>query len=186
MADNPIWERLASDTDKSFEAFCIYRDMGSNRSLDKAYAKYKGVSIEQQKSNGKRADGTFTNWASDHNWVERAVAYDDYMRDKLREQNESMRVQIEADALSDYHVIRKALAKRIALLEQTDYQSSPSDLHDLISLMEHANSYARLNSGLPDKITESKSINTNNNKHSGAVTLLSELSDDELDDILSD
>lgn len=149
MTDNPLWERLPSDTDKSYEAFCVYRDMGANRSHTK-------VAQELSKS-----VALIHRWSSDHDWINRVSAYDDYMRDMLRQQNEAKRVQIQADALSDYDAIRKAIDKRIRVLEEVDYQSSTSDLHDLISLMEHANAYARLNSGLPDRITE------NNNRQSG-------------------
>jgi hypothetical protein len=171
MTDNPLWERQPTDTDKSFEAFCIYRDMGASRSLrDVARKLDKSLTI-------------IGRWSTDHNWQERISKYQEYRNAVTATVKQEIRAEIEADAIGDYQVIRKAIQKRVEALQSIDYRSNVSDLHDLISLMEHANSYARLNTGLPEKITESK--NTNDNRVSGSVTLLSELSDDDLDSIIN-
>ena len=71
-----LWERLESDTPKSYEAFRIYRDMGASRSLDKAFEQY---SIKQNVSKTKagRAPVYFFQWSSAHNWQERVRAWDE-------------------------------------------------------------------------------------------------------------
>lgn len=33
-----IWERQKNESSKAYAAFCIYRDLGTERSLDKALA----------------------------------------------------------------------------------------------------------------------------------------------------
>lgn len=157
MTDSPIWERLPSDTDKSYEAFCIYRDMGAQRSLQKAW--------EQYQNSTKTVPGYFKQWSVEHNWSDRVSMYQAYQNSVRESVLSEVRADIQNDALQDYYVMRFAIAKRIEILENTDYISKVSDLHELISLMEHANAYARLNSGLPNKITE------NSNKQSGSVTL---------------
>lgn len=58
------WERQECDTKKSFEAFCIYRDMGEERSLRK-------VAEQLQKS-----EGLINRWSRTFNWVDRCAAWD--------------------------------------------------------------------------------------------------------------
>jgi hypothetical protein len=145
MGNKAAWERQETDTDKSFEAFCVYRDMGSNRSL-------REVAQRLSKS------ATIINrWSSAHDWVNRVSAYDDDQREQTRIRLEQARLEVQMDALNDYKAIRKAIGKRLEILDQTGYKGSPSELHDLIAIMERVNAYVRLNTGLPDKITTSTS-----------------------------
>ena len=58
------WELQPEETSKAYEAFCEYRDMGTQRSLSK-------VADKLQKS------GTLIGrWSGAYNWVERAAAWD--------------------------------------------------------------------------------------------------------------
>lgn len=59
------WERQPDETPKPFEAFCVYRDMGTERSLSR-------VAEKLQKS-----DTLMGRWSSKYRWVERATAWDD-------------------------------------------------------------------------------------------------------------
>lgn len=59
------WERQAEETTKAYEAFCIYRDMGRERSLSK-------VAERLQKS-----DTLMGRWSRENKWVERAAKWDD-------------------------------------------------------------------------------------------------------------
>lgn len=59
------WERQEKETPKPYEAFCIYRDMGTQRSVRK-------VAEELGKS-----ETLIFRWSSAYNWVERAAAWDD-------------------------------------------------------------------------------------------------------------
>lgn len=58
------WERQKSESTKAFEAFCIYRDMGTSRSISK---------VAQQLSKSKQL---LTRWSSTYGWVERCQAWD--------------------------------------------------------------------------------------------------------------
>lgn len=64
MSDKPIYEKLESETQKAYEAFCTYRDMGSSRSTAR-------VMQEHGKSKA-----VIQGWCNDHNWVKRVEAYD--------------------------------------------------------------------------------------------------------------
>lgn len=64
------WERREGETPKAFAAFCVYRDMGASRSLDKT-----------RQELGKSAGYTrvLEDWSSHHNWGRRADLYDEHL-----------------------------------------------------------------------------------------------------------
>jgi hypothetical protein len=59
------YDRQPTDTDKSWAAFCMYRDMGGERSLEKLGQKI-----------GKRSCRFLYQWCSKHKWVERCRTFD--------------------------------------------------------------------------------------------------------------
>lgn len=59
------WMQRDNESSKAYAAFCVYRDLGPDRSLDKVVQKLaKSVQL-------------FKRWSSQHNWVERARAWDE-------------------------------------------------------------------------------------------------------------
>lgn len=64
------WERQPNETDKAWEAFLIFRDMGPSRTV-----------VGVQRKLGK-ADGTIQRWSTGHNWRERVKPYDRHV-DKM-------------------------------------------------------------------------------------------------------
>jgi hypothetical protein len=141
MTQTPnIWERLDTDTDKSFEAFCIYRDMGVKRSLDK-------VSRQLSKSLP-----VFKKWSLVHHWQERVSAYDTQQATLRKERKERKQIEIEDNVLSDYEFLRACIQKRIDTYAAMNYRAEPFELQDLLSMMKQADDYARRAVGLPDKI----------------------------------
>lgn len=67
MTDEPYpWFRRETETEVAFEAFRVYRDMGTSRST-RAVAHSLGKSAQ-----------LITRWSSTHHWVERARAYDNH------------------------------------------------------------------------------------------------------------
>lgn len=64
MPQVPEWERIETDTDKSWEAFVVYRDLGADRTLDKV-AKVLG-----------KSNGLIERWSQKHEWVRRAGLWD--------------------------------------------------------------------------------------------------------------
>lgn len=59
------WERKEKETVRAYEAFCVYRDMGPERSIAKTGQKL-----------GKNTT-TLSEWSSRNDWVKRAAAWDD-------------------------------------------------------------------------------------------------------------
>lgn len=144
LSELSVWERQESDTRKSYEAFCVYRDMGGKRSFEKVYQEYaKSIPLLKR-------------WSSEHNWQERVQAWDDYQDSLRQERKLQKRIEIENNVVSDYDFLRKTIEKRIVLHESANYKALPIELNELLLLMRRADDYARRAVGLPDKITESK------------------------------
>ena len=58
------WERQPEETPKAFEAFCVYRDLGPERSIVKA-----GNQLGKNRV-------TLEQWSSKYEWVKRCAAWD--------------------------------------------------------------------------------------------------------------
>lgn len=85
------YDRQPNETDKSWAAFCIYRDMGRERTLAKA----------QKECNYKSCYNLFQ-WSSKYKWSNRCSAFDDDESERvsIALQNERLerRLQMERDA----------------------------------------------------------------------------------------
>ena len=78
----PSWTRLSNEPSKAYLDFCIYRDLGRGRSLDRAC---KLSYAEQGKDHGSaRRTGQWADWSQKFNWVARAEAYDDWIDEEKR------------------------------------------------------------------------------------------------------
>lgn len=67
------WEMQKGETSKAFQAFCVYRDLGYERSIPKV--------CEALKKNKT----TITDWCSKYEWVNRAAAWDEEQDRIVRE-----------------------------------------------------------------------------------------------------
>lgn len=92
------WERQENETDVAFEAFKTYRDMGLARSLSKV-----GEAL------GK-SETLMSRWSSEHNWVDRARAWEDEQDRILRnEQIEDIKKMRKRHADIAVEMLAKAL-----------------------------------------------------------------------------
>lgn len=72
-SENPIYNRLPTETAKAYAAFSVYRDMGDSRSLEKTGQKL-----------GK-CKAVMETWSRKHDWVNRVAEWDaeqDLLRQK--------------------------------------------------------------------------------------------------------
>lgn len=74
-----IWDRQPQEGIKAFEAFSMFRDMGTERKL---------AIVERELTPSAR------NWCGKWNWTKRAEAYDDYILEKARKEVEIGRVEM--------------------------------------------------------------------------------------------
>ena len=133
-----IWERQKDESNKAYHIFCIYRNLGPDRSLEKT-----------REILGKSAGYTrwMQTWSSQYDWVTRAQAYDDYIERKMRKKNEK-----EILEMAERHVkVAKAFLLIIAqALQQIDpAQLSPSDMAKWLDV---ATKLERLSRGVPTEI----------------------------------
>jgi len=74
MADEPIYQKLTTETAKAYEAFSIYRDMGVRRSLEK---------VAQSLS---KSGSIIRGWSVRHDWVNRVHEFDKVENRERQEQ----------------------------------------------------------------------------------------------------
>ncbi|MFF1957972.1 hypothetical protein ACFVWX_13400 [Streptomyces sp. NPDC058220] len=67
MSELDPWVRQPGESDPAYEAFAVYRDMGSDRGL-----------IETGHTVGK-SRALMTRWSAAHGWVERCRSYDQHI-----------------------------------------------------------------------------------------------------------
>jgi len=117
---NQIWTRRKGERSKAYSLFCIYRDLGINRSLDKVKQKYC------ETEDDTISISYVTKLSGANGWVERAEAYDDYLEEKTRLDNEK-----EIEKMNERHtedaitIQNKALDDLKNIDYSTEYQASP-------------------------------------------------------------
>lgn len=134
MAENPeyIWERLPGEPSYCYALFCIYRDLGPQRSYNRV-AKESGKGV-------RRIEAIGSKW----NWVRRAEAYDNYLEKRRREEKER---QIEEMAERHAKIAMEALEKVQQRLKTLDPKSMSAAT--LAKLFEVATKVERLSRGEP-------------------------------------
>jgi hypothetical protein len=155
-----IWERQNNESSKAYAAFCVYRDLGPERSLDKA------LSVANKKPTNRRH---WSRWMEKYRWYERAQAYDDYIERKERKEKEKAILE-KADEMADRHVkLAKAFQQRIAqALQQIDpAQLSPSDMAKWLDV---ATKLERLSIGEPTEIGKQEVSGQVTNRHEYDIT----------------
>lgn len=113
MASIPPWERRTGEPLPAFHAFCHYRDLGTERSLTKAWAAHQGI-CRKAMVGGKSATlppvpGSWTRWSSYWDWVARCEAYDADVDKQIREQLQAKILQRRGEHLEQLAMLRTAL-----------------------------------------------------------------------------
>lgn len=125
-----IWEPLEGESSKAYEAFSIYRDMGTQRSLSK-------VAEKLQKS-----ETLMGRWSGQHNWVERAAAWDTEQDRIVRQQQlEDIKKMRKQHADLAYSMLIKA-ARALKRLPDDEIKAS-----DISRMVETASKLERISRG---------------------------------------
>ena len=111
------WERREGETPKAFAAFCVYRDMGPKRSLEKAWR-------EQNGNKTGAMPGFWRDWSAKYNWGRRVDLYDEHLsgvsvqsvEDGIRQDRIAYRdtVKREAAAFAEAAVKMRQKAEKLA------------------------------------------------------------------------
>ena len=86
-------ERLPEERAKPYRAFSVYRDMGAERSIDKACNLF--YADQGKKRGSARRTGQWAKWAQQHHWVDRAEIYDELMEEEKREAGTARRRKLQ-------------------------------------------------------------------------------------------
>jgi hypothetical protein len=109
------WERLSGESAAAFATFCVFRDLGYERSIRKAVeTAEKDVAVQEKKYK------VWRNWCSQFRWRERAADYDRYI-EKLKQGE--IRKTIEAQGEKHREVTGKMLdvvSKKLDLMNPAD------------------------------------------------------------------
>jgi hypothetical protein len=122
------WDRQPRETSRSYELFCVYRNLGPERSLAKARESASGIpSVPRLKVLSRK-------WS----WVGRSRAYDDYIERQRRQQNERERRQMNErqariGVLAQNIVVRR-MERLLAEVEKDIAEMTPSDLARLLDI----------------------------------------------------
>lgn len=126
--DRPIWQRIEYERDTPFAQFCIYRDLGPIRSLEKVSVKWRedvGESISVRQ---------LERLSSKYNWVERASAYDDYVDERQIEANLKEIEEMNKRQTEDAIIIQeKAMEQLDEKLPLADTKASPEQRRNAIA-----------------------------------------------------
>ena len=143
------YDRQPTDTDKSWAAFCMYRDMGRERGLEKLLKKYP-------ESTPKSYLRVLKLWSAKHKWVKRCRVFDEEELEResitLRDLRLKRRLEMEKKAW-DKHKNYEAKAKQVLSIPVAKSVTSedgktiynPTDkwsLKDAIALDEYAHRLA--------------------------------------------
>ena len=136
--DKP-WERQKGESDKAYEAFVTYRDMGTDRSIR---------AVAQKLAKSRTQIGK---WSSGWDWTERVRAYDNELEKEAR-----AKAVKDRKAMSDRHIniamqLQKKALAALASLEVEDM--SPKDIKEFIKM---ATDLERLNRTLEEDSNKSK------------------------------
>jgi hypothetical protein len=153
-----LWERQPNETLRAFGAFCIYRDLGADRSLSKVREKL-----------GRRSgyDRQLQEWSSQYNWVYRVGKYDehldelsiaDFEQSLLNRRRSILALEIaHADALLEkfgdmLQFVQIKLAKKDG--EKEVEALNIGGLHELTKWRRDLAEFARLTVSMPGRIAQ--------------------------------
>jgi hypothetical protein len=122
------WDRQPRETSRSYELFCVYRNLGAERSLAKARGSAEGIpSVARLKVLSRK-------W----NWVERCQKYDDYLeyQDRLQQEKERREMHkrhAKMGMLAQTFAVRK-LEKMAGRIEQDEERVSPGEVARILDV----------------------------------------------------
>lgn len=143
-----VYERQEGESQKAFEAFATYRDLGITRSIREVAQKLnKSVAL-------------LGRWSSKYEWVDRAQAFDDEMDRKAILDNEKKRREMVKRHASAATMFQGKVIERLNSLKPEEL--SPSDL---IRWFTEAVKIERLSRGESTDIAEVNHSGEVNEKH---------------------
>lgn len=139
------WERMPGESARAYAAFCIYRDLGPQRSIAAVAERLPGVRAP------RRAKRPLERWSSRWNWVERARAWDEEQERLARQEKaRAVREMCERHARIAVAMLQKAVERLRSL--------NPEDLEplDVVKFIVEAAKLERLARGEPEQTLQAE------------------------------
>jgi len=185
-----LWDRQPGETDKSWEAFQIYREMHADRTIE-----------DTARALNRKAATHILEWSRRNSWRVRVEAYDRYLDRQAREASERMRVEqakkdtreqllvaksmwvVAAKALESLNATLDYHRKQVMMARELEQEPPPSPLSasDTCRLAEIGMKLARLIEDKPTEITDGPDVNVNVTHNHLTVDDLRRLTTDELE-----
>lgn len=143
MAKKRIWERLKDETTKQYEAFCVYRDLGTDRSL-RAVAEKLG-----------KSEQLMSRWSAKNHWVDRSTAWDD---EQERIERETAQKE-QAKAIREMRKKHADLASAMLLKAARALKKIPDDeikAGDMTRMVDVASKLERISRGDVGEVVEER------------------------------
>ena len=143
MTNNKPWDRREGESSKNYEAFCAYRDMGIDRSIQKVAEKLK------------KSTALMGRWSAKYGWIKRAEAWDE-------EQERIEREAARKDQLKAIKEMRKRhadLATGMLIKAARALQRIPEDeitAGSLSKMVEIASKLERISRGDVGEVVEER------------------------------
>lgn len=133
------WERQERETNKQFEAFCLYRDMGVDRSQPK---------VAEQLSKSRQLIGR---WSAANNWVERCSEWDSEQDrlNRIKQQKEIANMRVR-HANAAYSLVGKGL-KALQQLDIKDMSAA-----DILKFINEGAKLERISRGDIGEVVEER------------------------------
>lgn len=135
MAQNNTkpWKRLPTETSKQYNAFCIYRDLGPGRSIQKV----------ANKRSGSGGLSKLKEWSSKYLWIERAAAYDEHLDGVWRSGFEEEIHEMAARHAREAKLFQEKVHERLEKIDPDELKP-----HELIKWYETGVKIERLSRGV--------------------------------------
>lgn len=135
MDDRKPWEKQKGESYKAFEAFTIFRDLGSNRSLQK-------VANELSKSLT-----LIRRWYTKWSWRDRVDAWDEELDRIAREKQEQERAE-----MAERHIKESLMLQQKIIERMQELRSKELTPNDIARWLDIAVKIERLSRGEPTEI----------------------------------
>ncbi len=142
------WNKQKKETAKAFEAFCVYRNMGLERTLEKTADELnKNISL-------------INKWSSKFEWIERTSAYDEYLEEKKLEQQEK-----EISKMNERHIQESLALQKKALLKLQKLDPGDASVNEMLRMFEMGAKLERTARGATEAKVEVKHSGEMDIKH---------------------
>lgn len=124
------YEQQPGESSRAFRAFAFYRELGPERSIDRAYTEYLGG------AKPGRAPGQWNAWSRERAWVERASAYDAHVDQEKRKARERKIRELE-DRRFDFELKNQAaLERRVERMDELLDKAEATPVTDVVQVKE--------------------------------------------------